>query len=126
MGTALAETTDITKITESTLTNMIKDELGFNREAKMFEKKVEAASNPEQYFEKRKGRQGELANTIAKFVKTYAEKLREAGFTPEEIGIISRHVARVLGDIVKLQLEAEYPTEFARRGLEDLLKRKYR
>lgn len=126
MGKALAAQTDIAKISDAALIEMIKDELGFTREAKLFDQKIEAASDPQEYFKNRKRRQGELAKTVSDFVKAFAGKLREAGFTNEEIGIISRHIVRVLGDIVKIQLDTEFPTEFARGGLEDLLKKNYR
>ena len=92
----------------------------------MIDKKIEAATNPEEYFKNRKKRQEDLSKTIAGFVKEYAGKLRDAGFTSEETGIIARHVAKELGDIMKISLEVEYPTEFVRKGLEDLLKKKFR
>lgn len=126
MGNALVKTEEIKDIDEEVLAKIIRDELGFTRESKLIKKKIEAAKNPEQYFKKRTERLEELSETIADFVKDYAGSLRKAGYTAEETGIISRYVAKQLGDMMKVPIDLEYPTEFARKGIEDLLERKYR
>lgn len=126
LGTALMKQEGIEKMKVEDLTPLIKEELGFEREANMIQKKIEAASDPQTYFDNRKKRQEALVKTVVGFVQEYAQTLRDAGFTVEETGIIARHVAKKMGDIMKTTLDLEYPIEFARKGIEDLLKKKYK